>query len=150
MEFFSEGTFLFSYSVRTINDGTEGSPHDGFLVASWWLPGGFLVASWWLPGGFLGLPRKESEQRGLSDMYVCSRRVLHYSTLSSNRFQWYTSYGGFLLWHQWLSSLLLLPLFSYETYAYYEIGAIKCSFRHKIHPIIVLWKSDKKLMQNNK
>jgi len=29
-----------------------------------------MMASWWLPGGFLGLPRKESEQRGLSDMYV--------------------------------------------------------------------------------
>merc|ERR1712008_396034 len=38
MEFFSEGTFLFSYSVRTINDGTEGSPHDGFLWTSWGLP----------------------------------------------------------------------------------------------------------------
>jgi len=35
MEFFYEGTFLFSYSVRTVNDSTEGSPHDGFLGASW-------------------------------------------------------------------------------------------------------------------
>jgi len=34
MEFFSEGTFLFSFSIRTVNDGTEGSPQDGFLGAS--------------------------------------------------------------------------------------------------------------------